>query len=809
MFHPTRAFVTAAAALAVAATGIVPAAWQPRAARAADPLAAPGVAMIPQDAAFVSSTLRLREQWQRFANSNAYAALRRLPAVARALDTVEEQKLQPGSPLSMLATFLELPENTQALELLDDMISSDTFVYGEPSCITVLQLVKKIQQAQNAAGVLRLASGGSSLGGMAIEVEEMEEMEEDDDDEDDDDEDDDDEDDDGPRARRKKKAAAARSGVIRPVRLQATDVDEPLSADDVTTRLVIKTLADNTDLIVVPDIVWGFKTTKADAGKSQLKRIEVLAKLFTQANPALADSLERRKVAGGDIITFTIKPEADLIRTAAEVEDQQEEVEKIIARVEKLRLVIGLGLIGDRVILSIGDSIDHLEKLALPGGDAKGLLATKPFAPLLAHKDKRITAISYLSQPLQAVLAASADDLEQLAEMSDTVADLADLPDGAAEEARRMLQSIAAGYKRRLPVPGPWMSFSFLAEQGYEGYAWDWSKNLPFDGGKRLDLLEHVGGAPLAALAFRVKNDPDQFEDFASWADMGWSFFRKYLLPKADENDQETFAEVDEHLAPVARKMVGIVRTKILPALAEGQLAFVIDGKTTTKQPHQALPAASEPLPLLEPAIVLGLTDPKLFREGLSDLFELSDELVDAVREVNPDAVPAEYRVPEPAKTKVEGGTLWSFALPGSGFDEKVQPSIGVGDDAAVLSLVPRQVGRLLTDIRLETGSGLTKFEEPLAAAAALDFAGLIDSLQPWLVYLTRYGCVAQRDGVVDPGEELGPDDENPQAKDALEQGKVVLEALKSLRVAVAEMAVQDDATVTHWRNVIRDMPAK
>jgi len=795
MFLPARALVTSVAALAVVATGMF------SAARAADPLSGLGVAMIPPDAAFVSSTLRLREQWQRFASSNAYAALRRLPAVARALDAVEEQKLQPGSPLSMLATFLELPENTQALELLDDMVATDTFVYGEPSCVTVLQLFKKIQQAQNAAGILRLAAGGSSLGGMGVDLEDAEEMEKD--------ENEDDDDEDGPRARRKKDAGAARRGAIHPVRFQATDVDEPLSADDVTTRLVVKTLADNTELIVVPDIVWGFKTTKADAGTSQLKRIEVLAKLFTQANPALADSLERRKVAGGEFVTFTVKPEADLIRTVAEVEDQQEEIEKILARVEKLRLVIALGLIGDRVILSIGDSIDHLEKLVVPAAGGKGLLATKPFAPLEAHKNKPLTAISYLSQPMQQVLAPSADDLEQLAGLSDSVADLADLPDGAAEEARRMLGRIAEGYRRRLPVPGPWMAFSFIAEQGYEGYAWDWSKNRPFDGGKRLDLLEHVGGAPLAALAFRVKDDPAQFEDFASWADMGWTFFQKYLLPKAAENDQEAFEEIDEHVAPVARKMVGILRTKILPALAGGQMAFVIDGKTTTKQPHKTLPAAAEPLPLLEPAIVLGLSDPKLFREGLSDLFELSDEFVDAVREVNPDAVPAEYRVPEPVKSKVEGGTLWSFALPGSGLDEKVQPSIGVGDDAAVLSLVPRQVGRLLTDTRLETGKRLTTFEEPLEAAAALDVAGFVDSLQPWLVYLTRYGCVAQRDGSVDPGEELGPDDENPQAKDALEQGKVVLEALKSLRVAVAETAVQDGAAVTHWRNVIRDMPAK
>lgn len=536
----------------------------------------------------------------------------------------------------------------------------------------------------------------------------------------------------------------------------------------------------------------------------------MLVKLITQANPALADSLERRKVAGGEVVTFTLQPGSELIREAIPgIEDHADELSKVFDKVEKLKLVIGLGVIGDRVILTIGDAVDHLEKLVVAGSGQTSLVTTKPFEPLRAMKDKPITGISYLSEPMQKALAPSADDIEQLANLSDTIADLADLPDGAAEEARRSLGKVADGYRRRLPKPGPWLAFSFLTEMGYEGYVWDWSKNLPFDGSKRLSLLEHAGGAPLAAAAFRVKNDPAQFEDFASWADMGWSFFKNYLMPKAEADDREKLEEVDEHLAPLAAKFVGIVRTKILPSLADGQIAFVIDGKSSTRRLHQALPAAAEPLPLVEPAIVLGLSDPKLFREGMSDLFELSDEVVDAVREMSPDAVPAEYRVPEPVKSKSDSGTLWSYSLSNSGFDDKVQPSIGVGQNAAVLSLVPKQAGRLLLKTKLETGSQLSKFEEPLVGGTALDVAGLVDAIQPWVVYLTRYGCVQQRDGVVDPGSELGPDAEDEQAKDALAQAKVVFEAIKSLRVAVAETAIQSDAMVTHWRNVIRDMPAK
>jgi len=103
----------------------------------------------------------------------------------------------------------------------------------------------------------------------------------------------------------------------------------------------------------------------------------------------------------------------------------------------------------------------------------------------------------------------------------------------------------------------------------------------------------------------------------------------------------------------------------------------------------------------------------------------------------------------------------------------------------------------------------LSKFDEPLAGAAALDVAGLVDAVQPWIVYLTRYGCVQQRDGEVDKDIELTADVENEQAKDALKQVAVVFDVLRSLRVAVAETAIKSDATVTHWQNVIRDLPAE
>jgi len=743
-----------------------------------------GVAIIPQDAAFVSATLRLREQWERFATSNAFASLRKLPAVQRALDQIEEQKVQPGSPLSMLATFMELPENQQALELLDDMVSTDTFLYGEPSCVQFVELVQKIQRAQQAANILQMARGSSDLEFDFEGLEAIDAVEGDDAD----------------------GAGAPRRVRVQPVQFTATATDDELAA-----RLVLQTLADNTDLIVIPDLVWGFKTTKLPAAEGQLKRIEVLIKLFTQANPDLAKSLQRRKVGGGEVVTFTIDgstlPWDDLTRDATEGLDG-EALDKVIDRLRSLDLVISLGVVGDRVIFSIGDSADHLDKLGATSGKP-GLVATKPFEPLVADKDRRLTAVSYLSESLAKAIAPSAADIEQLADLADTIAAEAELPEGAAEEARAGLERVAAGYKKRLPVPGPWMAYSFMSDQGYEGYAWDWSKNLPYDGSKRLDLLEHTGGAPLGAVVFRVKNDPAQFDDIVTWGGMAWRFFAKYLVSKADGEAREKVSLVEKYFGPLVDKLVGTVRTKLLPAMADGQIGLVLDAKSRTKRFQSELPQAADPLPLTEPAIVLGLDDPKLFREGMSDLFSLSDELVDAVREIDPDAVPADYRIKDPEKAKVEAGTIWSWALEKSGLDEQIKPALAVGEHVAVLSLVPKQASRLLADAKLETGSQLSTFDEPLAAAATLDVAGIVDAIQPWIVYLTRYGCVQQRDGSVDKGAVLTKDVENEQAADALAQVAVVCEALKSLRVAVAEAAVKGDATVTHWRNVIRDLPAK
>jgi hypothetical protein len=546
---------------------------------------------------------------------------------------------------------------------------------------------------------------------------------------------------------------------------------------------------------------------------AQLDRLETLAASLLEGDPDGATAVARRKIAGGEVLTFTVDgsrvPWADVERELAAAAGDDQRAEQVFDRLRDLDLVLAVGLVGDWVIVSLGDSADHLDKLAIPGSGRKGLLDLPVFAPLRADAGRPLTAVSYVSESFAEAVADPEAGLDSMVAALDGLETVEELPAEAVDDIRGLAKRAAGEYGRRLPQPGPWMGYSFLTDRGYEGYAWNWSRNQPFDGDRRLDLLEHVGGAPLAVLATRIKSDRAAFDAAVEIAAAAWQLGLRHGRPSMDDDERKSFDALAERLTPFAARLVTALREKVIASLADGQIALVLDAKGRAAKPQRRLPSSAEPLPIVEPGIVLPVADPKLFKDGLNDLFALADEFTEAVRELDPRAMPETYRIPEPDRAKSDGGSVWSWALANAGLDEQIRPAIGVGDEVVVLSLVPKQAGRMLAESGLETGTQLTKFDEPLAAAAAVDVAGLIDAARPWVVYLTRYGCVQQREGEVDPRRQLSADDETPEAKDALEHVAVILEALKSLRVAVAETSYREGALVTHWRNVIRDMPAK
>ena len=707
-----------------------------------------GVEMVPADAAFFSSSLRLKQQYEMVRDSNAMKAILDLPAVKMGLEQLEDMQSMPGSPLSMASTFLELPDNKQAVALLTDMMSHDTFVYGEASCIQFTKLLIALQRANQMTSLSQAV---------------------------------------------------------------AEDLDEDaFDSEDAAAQLFFQALADNIDDLVLPDVVWGFQTSMDEAATAQLARLEMMLNFVTQTQPMLADALTRESVDGGDVLVLTLSgklvPWENLGLDA--YSDDADTVDKVIDKLRSLNLVIGLGTIGDRFVISIGDSTDHLAKLCL-SSDGTSLIKTDAFAPYREADGAEITSVGYLSEDFMTVLSPTGDDLRMLAQFAGPMAAKAELPEEAGEEAKRGLEQMADEYEAMLPKPGAWMCFAYTTDTGFAGETWNWSSNVALDASQPLSILSHVGGSPLAVIASRTSLDALHLETFAGWYTKAAGFFEKYLVDKMDEDDREKYGDAMTTYGPLLDDLVNTVHTKFMPALADRQVALVLDDETKVQRLQADLPSSADALPVVEPAIVLGLADAALFKEGLNDLFELADKLVNVIREQDPSAVPVGYRIPDPVETSVDGGTVWSFPIPPAKLAKEIAPAVGLGKDVAVFSLMPGQAGRLLTASDLQTAAALGGFDGPLGSAAAADLPALVDVIEAWLVYGARYASVQMREGMVDADVELSASDTSPMIAPFFEQLQVALDACRCLKACVAEQTVESGVTVTRWKNLIEDMPAR
>jgi hypothetical protein len=349
---------------------------------------------------------------------------------------------------------------------------------------------------------------------------------------------------------------------------------------------------------------------------------------MAQAQPMLADAVARQKIGNGDFITVTIKPDPNLIKLAIsnvmKTPDVKEELDTILKRINELQLVVALGVVKDHVVLSIGGGTEHLQSMGTTGGS---LLDTEPLKVVREAADKPLSSIWYRSKKLAKTWETSPEDIAEAKKLVTAVAEANELSAEATADAEKLVENLMSGYASRMPTAGPWVAYSYLTDTGYAGEEWNWSKNLPWDGSKPL-AFDYFGGDPFAAVAFRAETDPEQFESFVTWISSLREFITNNIASSADEDAQKNFETFEEKVAPLGEELTQTIRKKFIPALKSGQIGFVLDSKTSTTRLQETLPTSSEPLPLVAPAIVLSLDDSTLFREGLSDVFALSDKLL-------------------------------------------------------------------------------------------------------------------------------------------------------------------------------------
>ena len=199
-------------------------------------------------------------------------------------------------------------------------------------------------------------------------------------------------------------------------------------------------------------------------------------------------------------------------------------------------------------------------------------------------------------------------------------------------------------------------------------------------------------------------------------------------------------------------------------------------------------------MPMVEPAMVIGVSDAKLLKQALGEYRTIVNGLIDAVRQIEGSNVPENVQIPEPQVTEGPPGTIYSFPLPKEwGVDEKIVPNLGFPTRWLVLSASQDHTERLLKATPLATGGVLEKTDRPLAAAVWLDWAALVDAATPWVDFAIEQAAAAK--GV---GED--------QQKSIAEQVHTGLEVLKVLRSVTSESYLEDDVLVSHTLTEIHDV---
>jgi hypothetical protein len=695
--------------------------------------------LIPADAAFYSSSLRNREQLEMFLKSNAFAKLKELPITQLGVQMFRAQAANPKSEVAQALAVLKNPETKRLVDLAADMFSNEVFLYGDKNCSDFLELMLEINAATTYGPMIYQLQGEGEH--------------------------------------------------LRPEQLQG--------------RAVMAAIAENIDIVNVPNILMGFKLDKPAAANEALVKLEMFVNVgLAAAPPQLQECVKRETIAGHEYLVLRLDGgmipwqgnETEKLEMMLGID--AEEAEKIIEHVKNMKLVVAFGVRENYLLATIGSSTACIEKL----GEGDKLADLPQLKPLAAFADRKLLSVGYVSAEMAKAANNQDKILNQLYTLLETFVNQTDMDAEKTEKIMGDAQMFVEDIKGIIPEPGAETAFSFLADKGMETYDYKWGEHAKIDGSKPLGLLEHVGGNPLFGIVSRSKTSVKDFEQAKKWLGIGWKYFNEYAVPTMREEERTKFKAYAKDMMPLLERLDRATCDLMIPALADGQAAVVIDGKFTTKQLQNELPEWEKPMPFPELAIVVGVSDANLLKQGVKEYMAVAREVIEVVKKHDPEAI-EEFKkdmaregieMPQWQVTEGSGYTIYGLPIPEkAGLDKNLLPNAGLSEHVAVLSLSSRHSERLLKKTPFTAGGVLEKTDKPLAIAVWFNWADLLDKATPWIDY--AFEQIEE--------SKLGGD-----RKSAIDQAHAIIEVLKCYRTITAESRIEADCLVTHSLLEIQDV---
>jgi hypothetical protein len=686
---------------------------------------------IPADAAFYVVFLRNREKVDAVTHSKAWKKFKSLPLFEAAWkEALTKGKASTKGGVDQIEQIFQDPEIRPLVDLLIDLVSDEVFVYGGGNVADVVDLYGRIWG--------RVISEGFRQG--------MEESIT------------------GNKERKQHK----------------------LSEEDIS-RLMLDELAKNRNAVRVPDLVLGFHTTKPDEAHAQLRKLEKLIRPQLNQIPDLKDLLQWKKVGDNDFLTLTV--DSKLMKFSEQslrkYEKKPGQYDALVERIKELRVTVCIGVRGQYVLLAIGESTDPVAKL----GQGKRLIDQPELKPLARFADRRLTAISYFSKAIRSRTSVSFFDVGKWIEAGLATLPKSKLPSEVQSRIKKDLSELSKELEK--PPAGAALGFAFLTDRGLESFDYDWTSQASLDGSRPLAILEHLGGTPLVAMAGRSKYSPETWPRFVHWVQVSHGYFEDFAVGQMKPKEREEYQEFIKTARPYLARFDTATGKMFLPSLADGEWAFVLDAKLSSKQWTSLQPPSEREIRILEPAVVRGVSDPDLLQNAMGEYRSLINDLqMAAVKKVKTAPVPP-LQIPPPESRKVEVGTIFFYPLPAAwGVDARILPNAALSEKIAALSLSQDHSERLLkaTPLLL-AGRPLTDTNRPLAGATLVDVAGLIDLLTHWS------SAAAQFTPAI-----------NENAEEARKQFGTLVELLKVLRSYSSRTYEEAGAWVTHSEWGIADL---
>ena len=651
------------------------------------------------------------------------------------------QEVNKALDVPQVQFVLENPEVKKGLALLGDMFANEVFIYADPAAIDAAELFQKLNTTRSFGQLTALASGDFERGELG--------------------------------------------------RAQV--------------QLVLSTLAEKIDLLKVPNVIVGFRVKDRTLAGEQITKLEAAINGISLMVPELGKIVKRQKAGDGDYLTLTVDggmiPWDQIpLEPFRQLEANKGDLDKVVAKIKTTTFVFALGLRKDYVLLAIGPSTKCLAGL----GTGPRLADVPEMKKLEKFADRRIASVAYVSQAMAQRMAFSAADIDGLVRMAQGVVKESKLGASQKEKIQKDIQEFGNDLKPAIQKAGAMVGVGFLTDRGVESYSYAWGDHSKEAGAKPLGILSHLGGQPILAIAGRGRCSVKDYDVMVKWVKKAHGYFEEFALTEMGPGEREAYNKAMEALRPLAKRLDAATRNKLIPALADGQAALVVDAKLKSQQFCKEMPKLEKPMPMAEPALVLGVSNAEQLVEAMEEYRAVWNGAVEAIENLAPPSEKAEiarFKLPKPQTTKTAAGTIYYYAPPAAwGLDKQFALSMGLSDKVAAFTVSNQHSERLLKATPLAVGGVLTDANRPLAMAVSFDWAGLVDAVTPWI----ELGVDALVKAQPEVSTFLGSEPGKPSVVD---QVRTVLSVLKTMRTITAESYLEDGLLVTHSLVEIRDIP--